>query len=105
MRVVGHRGLASATAPPNTFTAVAAALAVRADGVQVDVRLTADRVPVCCSAGLLAGTTLHIESCRFRDVEEVLLLGGHRIPRLDDVIDFVSRRGVLFIHLPEQTRG
>lgn len=44
--VVAHRGLSSRF-PENSRSAVAAALDSGADGVEVDIRLSADEVPVC----------------------------------------------------------
>jgi glycerophosphoryl diester phosphodiesterase len=43
--IIGHRG-ASAVAPENTLAAFREAIAVGADGIEFDVRLTRDRVPV-----------------------------------------------------------
>jgi glycerophosphoryl diester phosphodiesterase len=43
--IIGHRG-ASASAPENTLAAFSRALADGADGVEFDVRLSRDRVPV-----------------------------------------------------------
>ena len=43
--IIGHRG-ASAVAPENTTAAFREALAVGADGIEFDVRLTRDSVPV-----------------------------------------------------------
>ena len=43
--VIGHRG-ASAVAPENTMAAFREAIAVGADGIEFDVRLTRDGVPV-----------------------------------------------------------
>jgi len=43
--IIGHRG-ASAVAPENTMTAFREAIAVGADGIEFDVRLTRDGVPV-----------------------------------------------------------
>ena len=43
--IIGHRG-ASAVAPENTMAAFREAIAVGADGVEFDVRLTRDGVPV-----------------------------------------------------------
>lgn len=45
MLIIGHRG-ASAVAPENTMAAFRKALAVGADGIEFDVRLTRDGVPV-----------------------------------------------------------
>jgi glycerophosphoryl diester phosphodiesterase len=47
VRIVAHRG-ASAIARENTPEAVEAAIAARADLVEIDVRAAADGVPVCC---------------------------------------------------------
>jgi glycerophosphoryl diester phosphodiesterase len=43
--IIGHRG-ASAVAPENTMAAFREAIAVGADGIEFDVRLTLDSVPV-----------------------------------------------------------
>jgi glycerophosphoryl diester phosphodiesterase len=43
--IIGHRG-ASAVAPENTMAAFREAIAVGADGIEFDVRLTRDNVPV-----------------------------------------------------------
>lgn len=43
--IIGHRG-ASAVAPENTMAAFREAIAAGADGIEFDVRLTRDRVPV-----------------------------------------------------------
>jgi glycerophosphoryl diester phosphodiesterase len=43
--IIGHRG-ASAVAPENTIAAFKAAIATGADGIEFDVRLTRDGVPV-----------------------------------------------------------
>src|SRR5262245_8945252 len=43
--IIGHRG-ASAAAPENTLTAFAQAVALGADGIELDVRLARDGVPV-----------------------------------------------------------
>jgi glycerophosphoryl diester phosphodiesterase len=45
MLIIGHRG-ASAVAPENTMAAFREALSVGADGIEFDVRLTRDGVPV-----------------------------------------------------------
>src|SRR5690348_10491745 len=48
VEIIGHRGQIEADGPPeNTLDAVETALTGGADGVEIDVRLTADGVPVC----------------------------------------------------------
>lgn len=56
MRVLGHRG-ARLVAPENTVASFRAALALGADGVELDVRRTADGVPVCFHDAGLERTT------------------------------------------------
>ena len=53
--IIGHRG-ASAVAPENTLAAFREAIAVGADGVEFDVRLTRDCVPVVIHDGDLRRT-------------------------------------------------
>src|SRR5215216_220607 len=51
--IIGHRG-ASAVAPENTMAAFREAISVGANGIEFDVRLTRDRVPV-----VIHDSTLH----------------------------------------------
>jgi len=53
--IIGHRG-ASAVAPENTMAAFREAIAVGADGIEFDVRLTRDGVPVVIHDGTLGRT-------------------------------------------------
>lgn len=97
MLVIAHRGLPAATRPENTIGAVRAAFDHGADGVEVDVRLTADGA-LCLShdptlARLtgsplpVAGTTwahlrdsAALEGVALACVEEVLVAAaGHRV--------------------------
>jgi len=47
IRVLGHRGAPALDRPENSVAAVVEALLLGADGVEIDVRLTADDVLVC----------------------------------------------------------
>ena len=55
--IIGHRG-ASAVAPENTLAAFKRAIQVGADGVEFDVRLASDGVPVVIHDGTLQRTAL-----------------------------------------------
>lgn len=55
--IIGHRG-ASAVAPENTLVAFEEALRVGADGIEFDVRLSRDEVPVVIHDGNLKRTAL-----------------------------------------------
>jgi glycerophosphoryl diester phosphodiesterase len=54
--VIGHRG-ASHEAPENTMAAFQAAVAAGADGVELDVHLTSDGIPVVIHDARVDGTT------------------------------------------------
>jgi glycerophosphoryl diester phosphodiesterase len=97
--LLGHRGAVHATAPENTLAAVDRALRQGADGVEVDVRITADGVPVCHhDAGLRrsAGDARHVATTPYGQLP---WMGSHRIPRLSEVVDLVSGRGRLVVEL------
>jgi glycerophosphoryl diester phosphodiesterase len=51
----GHRGAPSAGCPENSVAAVTRALRSGADGVEIDVRLTADDVLVCAHEAVVTG--------------------------------------------------
>lgn len=87
------------TAPENTLAAVDRALRQGADGAEIDVRLTADGVPVCHhDAGLhrTSGEPGHVASTPYRDLPRI---AGHAIPRLSEVVDLVAGRGRLVVEV------
>src|SRR5882672_6964091 len=84
-------------APENTIPAFLAALAVPAcDGLELDVRLAADGVPVVCHDKTLArvqGRPERVEAIRSD------ALGDLDVPTLDDVLRAVGRRPFLDVEL------
>lgn len=101
MLILGHRGAASPAHPENTLAAVDRALRHSADGVEVDVRRTADGVLVCShDAGLrrTAGLSREVASMTATEVAQVRM-AGHRLPTLDDIIDLVGDRGRLVVEM------
>jgi glycerophosphoryl diester phosphodiesterase len=105
MEILGHRGRPTHDTPENTLAAVEAALAEGADGVEVDVRLTADGVPVCChDPGLqrVAGVARGIRTLTLAELAAVRVT-GHPVPTVSDVVDVLRGRGRLVLDLkPEQ---
>lgn len=88
MRVLGHRG-SRIPGPENTVSAVRAALAVGADGVEVDVRRSLDGVAVCAHDPVLAsgaGPLVVAETPAAR-------LAEAGVPALADVLDAALGRG------------
>ncbi|HJS23397.1 MAG TPA: glycerophosphodiester phosphodiesterase family protein [Pyrinomonadaceae bacterium] len=71
--IIGHRG-ASAVAPENTMAAFHEAIAAGADGIEFDVRLTRDRVPVVIHDSTLhrtAGLPKRIADLTWSEIESV----------------------------------
>lgn len=86
-----------------------AALDGGADGVEVDVRLTADGIPVCVhdpDLRRVAWSGRQIATSNYDDLRAVRLPGQQRVPTLDEVISLVRGRGLLILdlkaHLTEQ---
>ncbi len=105
---IAHRG-ASTVAPPNTLAAFVKAAELGADGIEFDVHLSADGVPVVIhdftvdattdGYGRVADLTLaQLQTldagCRFAPA-----FAGERIPTLDQVLNAVSERLLLNIEL------
>ncbi len=99
MLLLGHRGAVNASNPENTLAAVDRALRLGADGVEVDVRLTADGKVVCHHDAALRRTAndqRHVAAVAHRDLPRI---DGHRMPLLSEVIDLVGDRGRLVVEL------
>jgi glycerophosphoryl diester phosphodiesterase len=107
--IIAHRG-SSAVAPENTLAAFAQAFADGADGIELDVRLARDGVPVVIHDGNLrhvAGRNEAVENLTSAQVREVdvgswfnrrrrrlakLEYGRQTIPLLEDVFRFLSNQ-------------
>ena len=89
--IIGHRG-ASAVAPENTMAAFEAAMAARADGIEFDVRLSRDGVPVIIHDDTLQRT--HGLRKRVVDLtaEE---LRSVRVPSLRDLFDLMAKNDLI----------
>ena len=95
MLVLGHRGAASPDAPENTLAAVDRALRLGADGVEVDLRLTSDGVPVCLHDPDLRrvhGDPRQVARTRSGQLSP-------QVPALADVLDLVGSRGRVVLEL------
>ena len=103
MQIIGHRGQVWPAGPPeNTTAAVDAALTGGADGVEVDVRLTADGIAVCLhDADLrrIAWVGQQVRTSTYATLRGVRLPGGHHVPTLTDVVGVAAGRGLLVLEL------
>jgi glycerophosphoryl diester phosphodiesterase len=105
--VLGHRG-ASAYAPENTLTAFNLAFEQGADGVELDVTLTKDGIPVVIHDDTVDRTTNGHGDIRLMTLDQVKELDaaykfdqyrGEKIPTLDEVMRAVGKRGIVNIEL------
>jgi glycerophosphoryl diester phosphodiesterase len=97
--ILGHRGAVHPTAPENTLAAVDRALRQGADGVEVDVRVTADGVPVCHHDPSMERTAGDRRLVALTAYADLPWIGSHRVPRLSEVLDVVAGRGHLVVEL------
>lgn len=105
--IVAHRG-DSADHPENTRAAFAAALSAKVDGIELDVRLSRDGVPLICHDDTLArfgGTTRSLRKMTAAQIRAVDVgswkdarFTDERIPTLEETLGR-CRRTTLFIEL------
>lgn len=107
-KVIGHRG-ASATAPENTLPAFEQAFKEGADGVECDVRLTADGQVVCLHDAdtlRVAGTAMLVEEHSYEELQQLdvgagksAAFTGTRIPLLSELMAKVPPGKKLLVEL------
>lgn len=95
VEICAHRG-ESWTHVENTLPAVAAALDAGVATIEIDVRITADGVPIVLHDATTARIWGHPLAVTAQTWEEVAALrcGGDRTPRLAEVLDLVAGTGV-----------
>jgi glycerophosphoryl diester phosphodiesterase len=94
--VLGHRGWSGEGRPENSVAAVSAALEGGADGVEIDVRLTADGVLVCShdpAVPVRAGERLTVATSRAADLRRIALPGGHAVATCEEVLAAAANHG------------
>jgi len=102
MEIIGHRG-AAARAPENTPASIRVALQC-ADYVEVDVRLSRDRVPVIMHDATLDRTTSgkgRVAEYTLEELREFDAGQGERIPTLEEVCGLVRGKTGLCVEIKE----
>lgn len=98
MLVIAHRGLPAAARPENTADAVRSAFSSGADGVEVDVRLTADGA-LCLShdptLARLTGSPLAVASSSWASLRETAARAGVAIACMDEILVVAGGRRVV----------
>ena len=100
-RLAAHRG-ATSQAPENSLAAIRGAFERGADGVEVDVRLSADRVAVLChdeDTGRVAGVARRVAEQTAAELAALDLGGGERIPTLRQALAVVPEGKILWLDL------
>jgi len=106
--ILGHRG-ASAVAPENTLAAFSRAIRDGADGIEFDVRLSRDQVPVVIHDRSLKRTGLtdrlvsDLTAAELRRIDVGSWFGGdlyERVPLLEEVFElYQAHKGTLYVEL------
>lgn len=100
--VIAHRG-ASAERPENTLAAFRRALALRADGIELDVHVSRDGIPVVfhdTDLHRLTGAQGRVTSRTWAQLAPLRILGSEEaMPRLVDVLRLTRGRAVVQIEL------
>jgi glycerophosphoryl diester phosphodiesterase len=102
--VIGHRG-ASADAPENTLTAFALALEQGADGLELDIRLSADGRPVVMHDATVDRTTNgsgDVSRLNLAQIEELDAGDGRSVPTLDQVFEMFGPTVLYNVELKEE---
>ncbi len=105
---IAHRG-ASAAAPPNTLAAFEKAAELGADGIEFDVHLSADGVPVVIHDATVDATTdgsgrvpeMTLAQLKQLDAGSYFdpAFAGERIPTLEEVLETMGNRLLLNVEL------
>jgi len=96
---VGHRGVGEGL-NENTICAVKKAIDVGMDMVELDVRLTKDRVPVIIHDDVIEGD-LKVSELTWGEIRKLQLPECSRIPSLAEMLDFVKGRIGLVLDIKE----
>lgn len=116
--IIAHRG-AREEAPENTCSAFEQALTYPIDGIEFDVQMSSDGVPVICHDPTLyriAGQRRHVSNCTFEELSALDWGGwfdsrfsGEPLPSLDQILKRLGPRTRLLIeikaNITEQRNG
>ena len=105
MRIYAHRGV-SAHLPENTLSAFCAAIALGVDGIELDVHLSADQIPMVIHDETADRTTNGTGSIREFTARQLGLLdagGGQFVPTLAQVLKLVTGKLQVNIEIKDPT--
>jgi glycerophosphoryl diester phosphodiesterase len=102
---IAHRG-ASALAPENTLRAFECALALGADGIELDAQTTCDGIPVVfhdADLRRLTGKAGRLAACSWSELRG-LRVGGEPIPSLREALAFARNRMLVQVEIKKGAR-
>lgn len=88
MKIIAHRG-ASGTALENTLEAIQAALDLKVDGVEFDLRRTKDNKLIALHdrhTGRVSDTKVNIHSATLAELKKIKLHNGQKIPTIEEIL-------------------
>ncbi|MBA3644409.1 MAG: glycerophosphodiester phosphodiesterase [Chloroflexia bacterium] len=103
MLIYGHRG-SSGTVPENTLSAFAQAITDGADGVEFDLRATADGVPVVIhdrSLDRIRGRDANVDELTLAEIQAGAANDAEVIPTFEAVLDLLAGRLRLDLELKQ----
>ncbi|MBD3249661.1 hypothetical protein GF336_06470 [Candidatus Woesearchaeota archaeon] len=100
VQIIAHRG-APEECPENTIKSIGKAIDLGADMIEVDARLSKDKIPVIMHDPTLDRTAKrkgYVEDKMWAQLRKIKV-GGENIPSLEDVIKTIKNRCRLNIHI------
>ncbi|MBI2070177.1 MAG: hypothetical protein HYT79_06200 [Elusimicrobia bacterium] len=105
IKLFAHRGGALNWAE-NTLEAFESAAQAGADGIECDIRLTADDEPVIfhdLNLKRLTGVNLRVDRLTWKEISNHKVLGRHKIPHMEDVFVFLQKHPGLICYFDFQS--
>mgnify|MGYP000285864326 CR=1 FL=1 len=104
--IIGHRGTKGlGSAYENTLKGIGYALNLGVDLVEVDVRLTKDKIPIIMhdeNFSRVANVPLKPKEMDYEEIKAKIRIGGTEpVPSLSEIIDYVNGKCGLFIEIKE----
>lgn len=108
IKLLAHRG-AQITSAENTMEAFERSRAEAADGIECDLRITADGEPVLfhdADARRVTGCSRRIRDMNWEELRRLRVFGRHGVPHLKDALEFMAGwpSGEIYFDLHEDGR-
>lgn len=103
MKIIAHRG-ASGLALENTIESIQAALELKVDAIECDVRRTKDHKLVILhdpNTGRVSDTKLNVKEHTLAELQKVKLHNGHHVPSLEQVLKLVNNQVPLVLDIKD----